>query len=198
MRKVGFFILWPLCLALVGLAGCNGSAARIASLEAAVSYSEKALGFAEANITALQTQLAAAQAAGADSETLDVLQSALTEALAQKPGVEQFLSQARASLEKAKANPNASGEIELYVSMAVSALGIFASAWFKRKASQQAKTAKDRSVTLKTVVDAVDKTGGEAAENVKANVLALATTRHVFDMTDAIIDEHRASKQAAA
>lgn len=70
--------------------------------------------------------------------------------------------------------------------------------WQKIRASGILERSEDLSVTLKAVVDAIDKTGGQEAENVKANVLAIATTRHVYDTADAVIDEHRASKQAAA
>jgi hypothetical protein len=81
-------------------------------------------------------------------------------------------------------------------------LGIGAAAaygiWQRIRASGILERNADLSVTLKAVVDAIDKTGGQEAENVKANVLALATRRRVYDVADAIIDEHRAAKQAAA
>ncbi len=133
VRKVGFLGVWLVGLSLLG-GGCSGdSAGRIAALEAAVQHGARALAIAEDQVTALQAQLTAAQAAGADSQTLASLQAALAEAMAQKPGVEQFLSLARASLARAKENPTTAGEIELYLSMGLSALGIFGSAWFKRQ-----------------------------------------------------------------
>jgi len=176
--------------------GCAGdSAGRIASLETAVSHAERALEIAEDQVAALQAQLTAAQAAGADSATLAKLQAALAEAQAQKPGVEQFLTEARAQLAKAKENPTIAGEIELYVSMGLSALGIFGSAWFKRKAAQQARKAEDRSVALRAIADGID-ASGEAAENVKTNIQAKMIERHVYDVADAVVDEHRSTKAA--
>ena len=174
------------------------SAGRIAALEAAVQHSgHRGIAIAEDQVTALQAQLTAAQAAGADSQTLASLQAALAEVMAQKPGVEQFLSLARASLARAKENPTTAGEIELYLSMGLSALGIFGSAWFKRKATQQAQRSEVRGVALRTVADAVD-VSGEAGETVKANVLKVATDRHVYDTVDAVVDEHRGGSSKAS
>lgn len=195
MRKVGFLTVWLVGVSLLG-GGCAGDpAGRIASLEAAVTHAETALAIADDQAAALQAQLTAAQAAGSDSKTLAELQAALTAALAQKPGVEQFLAEARASLEKAKADPTTAGEIELYASMGLSALGIFLTAWFKRKATQEAQKAEGRSIALRAVTDAVD-ASGEAGETVKANVLKVATDRRVYDTVDAVIDQHRNSKAA--
>lgn len=81
-------------------------------------------------------------------------------------------------------------------------LGIGAAAaygiWQKIRASGVLAEKQDLSVTLKAVVDAIDTTGGEPAENVKANVLAIATQRHIYDIADTVIDDHRTVKQVGA
>lgn len=181
MKRVGFLSIWLVGLSLVG-GGCSGdSAGRIASLEAAVGHAEKALEIAEGQVAALQAQLAAALAAGADSQTLTRLQAALAEAQAQRPGVEQFLTEARASLARAKENPTVAGEIELYVSMGLSALGIFGTAWFKRKAALQAGT-------LRAIVKGVEASPAEVAERVKVQIEGKMKDAGVFDTANAIVD----------
>jgi hypothetical protein len=84
------------------------------------------------------------------------------------------------------------------VVMIMELLGLGAAAafgiWQRIRASGLLERNADLSTTLKVVVDAIDLTGGEPAEAVKANVLETATTRHVYDTADAVIDEHRASK----
>jgi hypothetical protein len=173
-------------VALLG-GGCGPDpATRIASLEAAVNHAETALGIAEGQITALQAQLTAAQAAGADSATLTRLQNSLADAMAQKPAIEQFIGQAKASLEKAKASPTGGGELELYVSLAVSALGLFGSAWFKRKAARQAGT-------LKAIVRGIEDTPADAKERVKVNIGERMKDAQIFDQANAIVDRIKAA-----
>jgi hypothetical protein len=147
MRKVGFFILWPVCLALVGLAGCN------------------------------EEQLAKVDRVVADVNTI---------------------GQGVAAIPDGPAGTLIPPEIAIILEL-LGFTGTLAFAiWQKIRASGVLARNADLSVTLKAVVDAIDKTGGQEAENVKANVLALATRRRVYDVADAIIDEHRAAKQAAA
>jgi len=182
VRKVGFLVVWALGTALMG-GGCGTDRAeRIAYIEAGVRHAETALSIAEDQVAALQAQLTAAQAAGADSDTLARLQRGLAEAMAQKPVVEEFLVQARASLEKAKADPTPAGEIELYASLALSAFGIFGTAWFKRKAGQQGGA-------LKAIVRGVEASPADAAEQVKAAIGERMKAAGIFDKANAIVDQ---------
>lgn len=179
VRKIGFL---SVVLATVLLGGCAGEpAGRIAALESAVQHAQTALDVAEGQVIALQGQLAAAQAAGADSRTLAKLQAALDLAMAQKPAVEQFLSEARASLQKAKDNPTPAGELELYLSMGLSALGVFGTAWFKRKADRQ-------TAALRPIVLGIEATQADAADQVKAKIEEKMKDAGVFDAANAIVN----------
>jgi hypothetical protein len=182
VRKIGFLLV-VLAAMLFGTAGgCGGEpAGRIAALETAVQHAETALDVAEAQIVSLQGQIAAAQAAGADSRTLARLQAALDQVMIQQPAVEQFLGEAKAALEKAKANPTPAGELELYVSMGLSALGIFGTAWFKRKSVRQAGT-------LQAIVKGVEESPSEAAEQVKEQIETKMKAAGIYDQANAIVD----------
>lgn len=166
-----FFLSVTVAAYVLCSGGCTLDATqRIALLETAVTQAQTAADVATANITALQTQLAEAQRAGVDSATLAAIRAKLDAALAVQPDVDAFLAKARDSLAKARANPTMQGEIELYASLFVSALGVGATAWFRRKAKQavtdyerQAETSADLAAqyeghrnTLGTLVRAVE------------------------------------------
>ncbi len=70
--------------------------------------------------------------------------------------------------------------------------------WEKIRASRVLEKNADLGTTLAAVVDAIDQADAESAEKVKANVMAIATRRRIFDTADALIDEHRTVKRSPA
>ncbi len=164
-----------LSLLLAGFVLCSGgcqmdSAQRIAMLESVVTQMQAVEKVAVEQVATLRAQLDAAQQAGAASATLAKITAALDEALTRKTDVETVLATARDKLQAAKLNPTIGGEIETYLSLGVGALGVFLSAYFKRKGSTANAALTQHRDTLSTLTTAVEGLPVEVQAAVKTAV----------------------------
>jgi hypothetical protein len=172
-----FSILLAVCCLCCGGCGTD-SAQRLALLESVVQNAQAAVKVATEQVTLLQGQLAAAQQAGADSTSLASIRTALDDAMTRKPKIEAFLATAQADLEKAKSHPGIQGEVELYASILVSAFGLAATAWYKRKAGQNLQATTE-------IVQAVETLPPDVQTQVKA---AVGESMATGSASNAIVD----------
>lgn len=118
MRRCTFLTIAVSCCLW---SGCNAngmdSAQRIALGEQAVTATQAAVQAANAQILDLQTKLAAAQAAGANSATLATMQDMIATATAHKADVDVVMLAAQEALAKAKADPSGAAEWDVAVAI---------------------------------------------------------------------------------
>lgn len=81
-------------------------------------------------------------------------------------------------------------------------LGVGAAAayeiWQRIRLARVLERNQDLDVTLRALGDGIDQASPKAADDVKAQILAVMMQRRIYDKADRVVDEHRAKKTAAA